>query len=258
MALKRAGASVRPASKTNVKKNKSHDVPEIYQEMLAQELHTRPLKKRKVAGSVTQSGGELNHETPVESEDGDDDNVEFEDVVDVFEDMGSSKILQTAYRDSENDESSESEPDWDMTKSFTEGEAGGNLELTLTEKHSHSKPAFVQRRKAVTNEERRRRLQIHQMHVLCLLAHVERRNQWCNSAEVHEVLNHLLDKKTRNLLLPRSSLSQFARTESLKRGLSEVIKLWMIRYKVRARGMQRALWADNEEDIERVGQVFLS
>ena len=41
------------------------------------------------------------------------------------------------------------------------------------------------KRKPATAAERRLRLEIHKLHVLCLLAHVYLRNHWCNDETVH-------------------------------------------------------------------------
>jgi xeroderma pigmentosum group C-complementing protein len=53
-------------------------------------------------------------------------------------------------------------------------------------------------------------------------------------------------------LNPGSNLSQFGRTESLKNGLSQSSLMWQAKFEVTERGLRRALWAEDPEDLEAV------
>jgi xeroderma pigmentosum group C-complementing protein len=53
-------------------------------------------------------------------------------------------------------------------------------------------------------------------------------------------------------LRPKSDMSQFGRAESLKRGLEQAGIMWRKKFRITNRGMRRALWADNEADLENV------
>lgn len=60
------------------------------------------------------------------------------------------------------------------------------LQITLEREDTKGKhKAAVRRRKPVTGTEKRRRLDVHKVHVLCLLSHVVMRNRWCNDEDVH-------------------------------------------------------------------------
>ena len=100
---------------------------------------------------------------------------------------------QTAY---ESDQS-ESDVDWEEVDvqgkdddgdedDDTPGEDGGDdaLDLVLGQEINTSR-AIPAKRKPLTADERRARLEIHKMHILCLMAHVDIRNSWCNDVEVH-------------------------------------------------------------------------
>lgn len=243
-------------------------VPEVFQEMLADaipmqsDVPERPLKRRRI-GQRNNPVPKVHSGSPlIPDEDEEEEDLQFEDVpvpskgtgydLPSFtddDDMPHRK-QQTAYRDS-GDESEESDFDWEAVKfeSNTDfDEPSGDLELNLTAKPVHQRQT-VTRRKAASKEDRALRLQIHKMHVLCLLSFVDRRNNWCNDTEVQKLLKPLLSKKMLTYVRPRSDLSQFGHAESLKRGLQDVAQMWRTRFKITARGMRRALWADSEEDL---------
>ncbi|KAL2149333.1 hypothetical protein VTH82DRAFT_8681 [Thermothelomyces myriococcoides] len=106
------------------------------------------------------------------------------------------------------------------------------------------------RRKAINREEKARRLEIHKVHLVCLLAHVELRNRWCNDRQVQDSLRPLLPQKTVAALLPRASLNQFGRSESFRRGVQEAKDLFRLKFTITERGLWRALWAEDEEQLK--------
>ncbi|KAK3945638.1 Rad4-domain-containing protein, partial [Diplogelasinospora grovesii] len=120
---------------------------------------------------------------------------------------------------------------------------------------SSKRAAAVDRRKPATREEKDRRVLIHKMHLLCLLAHVELRNRWCNDPRVQETLGGMVTDKIQGLLNPRANLPQYSKSESLKRGLTEIGTLFRCKYLITERGLRRALWAEDPE--ETLGQYKL-
>jgi xeroderma pigmentosum group C-complementing protein len=240
-------------------------IPEVYQEMLAEALPNRaekperPLKKRRIGPRENQvaTSGSANL-----SDEEDEDDLQFEDVIAAndFDSDAPPKIQQTAYKDSD-DESEGDDFDWegvDFDANLDPGEPSGDLELTLTTKATPQSRKVTQRRKVVSKAERVARLEIHKMHVLCLLSHLDRRNEWCNDSDVHASLKPLLDKKMLTFLSPRPDLSQFSRADSLKRGLEQVSVMWRTKFSITARGMRRALWADDERELQNVSDNFLT
>ncbi|TAQ87521.1 hypothetical protein B7494_g4171 [Chlorociboria aeruginascens] len=241
-----------------------NDVANIYQDMLAEALPVqsdipeRPLKRRRTGrkGRVAASSS-VNKPSDISSDA--DEDIEFEDVLGPetsgkiasgsdFEPL--SKQQQTAYRDSD-EESEDDDIDRETLKfeSKPHDEPTGDLELTLT-RSNPQRLTVTPRRKVVTKVEKNLRLQVHKMHILCLLSHVDRRNEWCNDLDVQHSLKPLLDKKMLTFLRPKSELSQFARADSLKRGLEQVSMMWRKKFRITTRGMRRSLWADDEQDIQ--------
>jgi xeroderma pigmentosum group C-complementing protein len=232
------------------RKRKHHaaaaDVPAIYEEMLAEAgvgPHTTssPRTKRDESAAPPRAPPRPTVQTldiDTDEEDDDDyDDIEFEDV-----DLGS--FLDEAERPTK-----ASVPA--LPASITKT---GDLELNLTA-HQAPKPA-APRRKVISKGEREIRIEIHKVHVLCLLAHAARRNRWCNDAHAQESLRRLLTEKMVTYLNPGTHLSQFGRTESLKNGVKQVVDMFRLSYQVTERGMRRALWAETEEQLEQVRLPF--
>jgi xeroderma pigmentosum group C-complementing protein len=84
------------------------------------------------------------------------------------------------------------------------------------------------------------------------------RNEWCNDAEVQRTLKPLLDKKTIKFLRPSGDLTQFGQTNSLKRGIETVNEMWRSKWMITARGIRRALWAEDDKDLQNVSDIALS
>jgi len=233
---------------------KRSPVPDVYQEMLAEALASqtdvpeRPLKKRRTGPRNAPTAASSSRQVVDEDE----DELEFEDVL--GQDDEPPKTQQTAYRDSD-EESEDDELEWDGADLETlpqDDGPSGDLELTLAAPKTPQRPKISTRRRVVSKAERVTRLEIHRMHILCLLSHLERRNDWCNDSDVQTSLRPLLDKKVMTFLRPKSDMSQFGRAESLKRGLEQAAIMWRKKFKITARGMRRALWADSEADLENV------
>lgn len=186
-----------------------------------------------------------------ETEDEEDD-VEFEDV-DIPK-----PTVQTAYLSSEEEESEEDE---DIQFEDIELPAPSNAEekpvqgseplnLNLTAAQAALTPSKRNRKQPISKAEKELRIKIHQMHLLCLLAHVEKRNHWCNDPVVQGTLRSLLEPKTIQFLNPRPDLSQFGRTESIKNGLLSVRYTLLELFQITEIGLRKALWAEDKGDLQ--------
>ncbi|CAG8978709.1 hypothetical protein HYALB_00004692 [Hymenoscyphus albidus] len=251
----------------NAGKTARNAVPDVYREMLAESvaeqsnIPERPLKKRRVGSRVAPGTAVPPREQKTTDEE---DEFEFEDVIGPEVTNGSSnddgtskRQAQTAYRDSDEESDNESVGwnNFDFGTLPQNEEPTGDLELTF--KTTETTPAKVRaspRRRQSTKAEKVARVETHRMHVLCLLSHIDRRNDWCNDLDVQRALKSLLDKKVLADLRPKSDLSQFGKTEFLKRGLEKVGRLWRAKFTITARGLRRALWADDQEDLENANK----
>jgi xeroderma pigmentosum group C-complementing protein len=224
----------------------------------------RPLKRRRPgegrpARKETPSGGKAvkpvnrRPEFPVTSEasDGDGDDVQFEDVA------IPKPTVQTMERDSDGEDDEDIDYEDVAIESAVPLGAGVSegpkpLNLDLSAHMASMAPRRADRRKAISREERERRVEVHKIHLVCLLAHVELRNRWCNDPKVQDALRPLLPQKTVAALIPRASLNQFGRSESLKKGIQEAKDLFKMKFTLTERALRRALWAEDEEQLKNV------
>lgn len=104
------------------------------------------------------------------------------------------------------EESDESEFEWeDVGLGQIEGEDGettrveshiGDLSIVIGDNKAGKTVTKQVRRKGVTAADKRRRLDIHKVHLLCLLYHVHLRNAWCNDDGAQVLLNQIISKGT--------------------------------------------------------------
>ncbi|KAM0202420.1 hypothetical protein ACHAPI_001611 [Fusarium lateritium] len=274
----------RPATRSSTRRGAAAAVPtggEIYQDMLAEAgvnprlpSPERPLKRRRAgpgkAISDTSSPAkpapkqtqptQPPHPEPAEEDDEDEDeDIEFQDVV------LPQPTLQTMELESDDDDEDEDImfEDVDFTASLqdinSKSEEPKSLELNLTAHQSSTSQGkrAAERRKPITREERKIRTDIHKAHLLCLLSHAARRNHWCNDGKVQDYLQPHLTDKTVNYLTPGAHLPQFGQTESLKTGLKQAENVWATKYEISERGLRRALWAEDPEQLQDVRMMLL-
>lgn len=105
------------------------------------------------------------------------------------------------------------------------------------------------RRRAITSVDKKKRLDIHKMHVLCLLYHVYRRNAWCNDLRVQTALRKLVPPKTLLNLVPNPDLTQYSASKRFIEGMNELKTLWSKRFKMTAKGMYKPKWAEADADV---------
>ncbi|EFW21656.1 hypothetical protein D8B26_001813 [Coccidioides posadasii str. Silveira] len=221
-------------------------IAEVYRDMLA-EAHSTPwrhdaraTKRRRVGERTAISHDSLSQ--PQETPQGAEKTV--------------NKIPQTVY---DIDASDESEVDeWEdvelpttipvqepvlPTSESREDDAG--LQITLTKPEDEGKEKASSRRKPVSGAEKKWRLDIHKVHLLCLLSHVQLRNSWCNDDEAQRKLKGMLSKNTVRCLNPKADMPQFSRSTTFADGLKQASEIFRRRFKVTAPGMRRSFWLDN-------------
>ena len=228
----------------------------------------RPLKRRKARGAGarggrpdTQGGADEGKkaDSQVEDEEDEDEGVEFEDV------EIPKPTVQTTFMASEDDDletetDSSAFGDVDFNVPPPDGESSKPsekaIELNLTAQKASMEPAPGKRKgvkkKPLTKEDRMRRLEVHKTHLLCLIYHCARRNHWCNDEKVQKCLKPLLTPYMAKSLHPNRKLSQFMQTETFKGGLEEILHMFMLKYQITERGMRRACWAADGDDLSNV------
>jgi xeroderma pigmentosum group C-complementing protein len=170
----------------------------------------------------------------------------------------SERVRQTII---DSDESDDSDMEWedaladgDDTDDPDEGvEAApqiGDISITMGVKKTEDTGTRRKvRRRAITSVEKKRRVDIHKMHILCLLYHVHRRNAWCNDRRVQSTLRKIVPSKTLSNLVPNPDLSQYSASKHFIDGMNELKVLWSKRFRITAQGMYKPRWAEAEAVI---------
>jgi xeroderma pigmentosum group C-complementing protein len=242
----------------------SSAVPDVFKDMLAETVspqfdEEKPRKRRRKV-QPTDEGSSTPLKEYSESREDQGENEESTELEDII----SPKPEQTAYNDYD-DTQSEEDLEWEevetanyVLKPENGADEDNDLELTLAVDTSVQQKSRTTRRRVVNNTERALRLIVHKMHILCLLPYLDRRNSWCNDSEVQNVLKSLLTKQMIECLKPKESYTQFGKAESVKKGLGLVAKMWETRFLVITKGMQRAYWAESEQEVQNVGDITIS
>lgn len=191
------------------------------------------------------------HDTDDTDDADEDEDIEFEDVA------LPEPTIQTTYQDSEDEDEDDDVAfeDVDFGALPEDAPEAETLELDLSTHRAAAAAEAIKRRggpkrKPISRAERERRVEVHKLHLCCLLVHAARRNRWCNDAEVQSALRPLLPSKVVDMLKPRSGLTQFGRSESLKDGLVKARGIFQSAFKITERGLRRALWAEEPAHLQ--------
>ena len=191
------------------------EVPEAFRDLLSEattsvvagaDEDSKPLKKRRTARSIIGNETDDTKQSPAP-------NIRIApkstspaptESDQEIEDYNWNARLHTVTDYSE--ESDESEFEWeDVGLGQTEG---GDGETTRDEPHIEDLSIVIGenkacktvtkqvRRKGVAVADKRRRLDVHKVHLLCLLYHVHLRNAWCNDEGAQVLLNQIISKGT--------------------------------------------------------------
>ncbi|ORY08526.1 hypothetical protein BCR34DRAFT_569790 [Clohesyomyces aquaticus] len=245
-------------------------VPDVFQNMLSEataskaaepDENNRPLKKRKTA----QSQGRDNFAFPAKS-------ISNPSSAAVSQSQSSRvaephdetddeppRILQTI---TDSEESDGSDMEWedvlgqgnDDDDVSHDGDALPEVsDISITvggEKAEGKTPVKQVRRRGITSVDKKRRLDIHKMHILCLLYHVHRRNVWCNNEKVQATLRKFPSPKTLSNLVPNPEFTQFQASRRFLDGIQELKILWSSRFSVTAMGMHKPRWVDADSEAQ--------
>jgi xeroderma pigmentosum group C-complementing protein len=234
-------------------------IPEVYRQMLAEadarasdqaELDDRPIKRRRTGKTPAVLPG-VQSEQPAE----------IQSVV--VEEEGTKNILQTAYDSAVSDES---DMEWEEVEigqplqnyqSESDGKSD-ELQITFNQASEQPRKASIARRKPVSATEKKLRLDIHKVHLLCLLGHVRLRNHWCNDDDAQGFLKQLLSKQTVAFLNPKDTLAQFTRSTTFIDGLRQASEAFRNRFKVAAPGWRRPHWAEDPKSLKDLAAAIIN
>ncbi|KFZ15145.1 hypothetical protein V502_05761 [Pseudogymnoascus sp. VKM F-4520 (FW-2644)] len=253
-AAPRSGAAVTRRQRSS----RISEVPEVYQDMISEALSNehdsidRPPKRRRTRQTLESHHEDVNEEQETRPEDIEE---EQESAEEVFEDV-LPPAAQTVYNSDSGSDSDDAT--WEDVGLYSdpfqpglggadeyERDADQHLDLTLNKVVEAPQRTPRKKGRTFTKEECAAHLMTHKMHLLCLSRYLERRNEWCNDAEVQGILKPLLREKDRQWFKTNPEWTQFRRTESIKKGLEIAGNIWLTNFKITSRGMRRAYWDED-------------
>ncbi|KAF1984941.1 Rad4-domain-containing protein [Aulographum hederae CBS 113979] len=86
------------------------------------------------------------------------------------------------------------------------------------------------------------RLDVHKMHVMCLMAHAYIRNSWCNDGKTQEILRKRVDATTKSQLTTPEKFSTFDRVNIFKGAIFTISDAWRAKFRVISTGTQKSSW----------------
>ncbi|PYI20853.1 Rad4-domain-containing protein [Aspergillus violaceofuscus CBS 115571] len=229
-------------------------IPQVYREMLAEAEAREPQlidddripKRRKMAGRTHIPSAHIElpkAPTPVDN------------------DETTSRQVQTVY-DSPSSSSEESDMEWeDINLQPAVSEAlsdDSSIQITLDRPHDRERQKRALRRQPITAAEKRLRLDIHKVHLLCLLRHVQIRNRWCNDDELQGALKRMISKQVISLLHPPESKPEHYRSTTFIDGLNQLSDAFSKRFRVTKPGLKRPHWAQGPDALKTRVEAILS
>jgi xeroderma pigmentosum group C-complementing protein len=272
---KAASATPRRSKRQRTGLREEDGVLDVFQDMLSDATpsktaslneDSKPLKKRKTAQSVPQKDLEASPDPTIGNAPPSAPNRHLQPSTapvplhpDTDDEERSRRVVQTI---EDSDESDGSDFEWEDAllehntdkEDHVEGEGEqeiGDLSITIGGEDGELPEATRKiRRRAITSVDKKRRLDTHKMHVLCLLHHVHRRNAWCNDERVHAVLRKIPSPKALSNLVPNPDYSQYDASKRFVDGMQEMKMLWTSRFAVTAKGMHRPRWVDADAEVQ--------
>ena len=251
-------------SKPKRRKDGDDGLPPVFRDMLAETTISSPVqtddegktvKRRRIGGRIITKlpDNEGRDTASPEASINDDDHLSY-----LFDEPISTKRPEVIRSDSE--ESAESDMIWeevdlqhqeaDSSDSDAPDDENHELHLVLGsggDGAAHT-PKSIKRR-PMPRIDKNLRLDVHKLHLCCLLVHVSIRNHWCNDEMVHRTLRGVLSKKIVSYLNPSDDKSQFQRSRSFMDGLEQASESFRNNFRIVARGMCRPTWAESPEAL---------
>ena len=240
------------------KQRDDNDIPPVYQEMLAEaearDPHafdsTRQIKRRRVQTSnlpTRTSGSTTNDRSDTRGKD-------------------VAQAVQTVY---DSPSSEESDMEWEEVDleqkppqagrvSGVSPAAGQDEDIQITLDTPAAQRQKTVSRKPISNAERKLRLDIHKVHLLCLLRHVQIRNLWCNDDNLQGFLKQMLPRRIISLLNPPEDKPQHVRSTTFVDGLNQASEAFLRRFRIAAPGIQRPHWAENPEAVTHKAESIMA
>ncbi|KAI9659618.1 MAG: hypothetical protein M1831_003699 [Alyxoria varia] len=252
------------------------DVPQVYLDMLREETQLQgpsqsgtrasPSKKQKVTKGTDRTS---RHSEATKTEQirlGDDATQPSEVVSSTSkaENFAHDLQPQTVFDDS--DSSSDSDIDWEnlLSKETENDDPHSNdddpsqnqISVDLGAPRGKLGSSKQPNRLPSTAVELRKRLNVHKMHLCCLLAHVYIRNAWSYDPAVQVRVDSMMDDRITNLFHLGPERNQFDRSNSFIKGLQLASQKWKEAFQIDDKGLAKPSWSLEPENAETPSELI--
>ena len=233
------------------------EVPEVYREMLAEAEareayvpeNDRPKKRQRIDTRDT-----ISNKPPFK-----DDSPQLPTASE-----SEGRQVQTAYDSTTSDESDAEWEDVEIQQDsgiqqMAVGPSADDEPLQITLTHGDgSKGKTLSKRKLISAVQKRLRLDVHKVHLLCLLGHVHQRNTYCNDESVQGSLKRILPRRIINLINPSDDKDQFTKSTMFIDGLNQAGDVFNRRFKVTKSGLKRPHWVSDSHLLDQKARSIIS
>lgn len=149
--------------------------------------------------------------------------------------------------ESESESESDSDDDWEnvnLVNVETSDTSVSNND-TVTISMERPEPAKKKRTvKSLSKDEKQLRMNVHKLHVICLLNLVHVRSLWCNDAQTQSMYRKVLPLSVLQELHPPRHLSAILKTKKFLEGLWHSLGPWSARFSIKNGGSHMISWSD--------------
>ncbi|KAG5519452.1 hypothetical protein PMAC_002079 [Pneumocystis sp. 'macacae'] len=128
-----------------------------------------------------------------------------------------------------------------------------DLETTIEQKVEINNK---RRRHGITKNDRKLRLEIHKLHLLCLISHSSLRNYFCRDKRIHAKLKSILPNEIQQLFNPDKRISQYRKSKMFMNALRATVNIWKRKFKKNKYGISKPFWTISEPNNEYIKKSY--
>ncbi|EMR08224.1 hypothetical protein PNEG_03393 [Pneumocystis murina B123] len=161
----------------------------------------------------------------------------------------SSRKERKKYEGELTDDMDEDEIEWENFGFDSEENENKNTEKQKDETTFEYKieENISKKRHGIKGKDRKLRLEIHKLHLLCLISHASLRNYFCRDKRLHAKLKTILPYEIRELFHPNVKISQYRKSKMFMIALRAIVNIWKKKFKKNKYGLSKSLWKSPEQ-----------
>lgn len=103
------------------------------------------------------------------------------------------------------------------------------------------------KRRGITYNDRKLRLEIHKLHLLCLISHAFLRNNFCRDKRLHTTLKSILPHEVQRLFNPDTRISQYLKSKMFMSALKASVSIWKKKFTKNKYGLSKPIWTNSNQ-----------